>query len=72
MGKNLQRRRPKKSIFVKKKKKLGEGAGEPNGWGYQTPYSYCCRPDKVVYLRIECILLKFHWGMKALTEVHFQ
>jgi hypothetical protein len=24
------------------------------------------------YLRIECILLKFHWGMKALTEVHFQ
>jgi hypothetical protein len=26
----------------------------------------------VVYLRIECILLKFHWGMKALTEVHFQ
>ena len=26
----------------------------------------------IVYLRIECILLKFHWGMKALTEVHFQ
>jgi hypothetical protein len=25
-----------------------------------------------VHLRIECILLKFHWGMKALTEVHFQ
>jgi hypothetical protein len=25
-----------------------------------------------LYLRIECILLKFHWGMKALTEVHFQ
>ena len=24
------------------------------------------------YLRIECILLKFHWGMKALTEVHLQ
>ena len=24
------------------------------------------------WLRIECILLKFHWGMKALTEVHFQ
>jgi hypothetical protein len=24
------------------------------------------------YSRIECILLKFHWGMKALTEVHFQ
>ena len=24
------------------------------------------------HLRIECILLKFHWGMKALTEVHFQ
>ena len=21
---------------------------------------------------IECILLKFHWGMKALTELHFQ
>jgi hypothetical protein len=25
-----------------------------------------------LYLRIECILLKFHRGMKALTEVHFQ
>ena len=25
-----------------------------------------------LYLRVECILLKFHWGMKALTEVHFQ
>ena len=25
-----------------------------------------------LYLRIECILLKFHWGMKVLTEVHFQ
>jgi hypothetical protein len=24
------------------------------------------------HLRIECNLLKFHWGMKALTEVHFQ
>ena len=24
------------------------------------------------HLRIECILLKFHWDMKALTEVHFQ
>jgi hypothetical protein len=24
------------------------------------------------HLRIKCILLKFHWGMKALTEVHFQ
>jgi hypothetical protein len=24
------------------------------------------------YLRIECIHLKFHWDMKALTEVHFQ
>jgi hypothetical protein len=23
-----------------------------------------------IYLRIECILLKFHWGIKALTEVH--
>jgi len=23
-------------------------------------------------LRIECILLKFHWGMKALIEAHFQ
>jgi hypothetical protein len=27
---------------------------------------------QLIYLRIECILLKFHWGMKALTEVHFQ
>jgi hypothetical protein len=25
-----------------------------------------------IWLGIECILLKFHWGMKALTEVHFQ
>ena len=25
-----------------------------------------------IYLRTDCILLKFHWGMKALTEVHFQ
>jgi hypothetical protein len=24
------------------------------------------------YLRVECILLKFHWGMQALTKVHFQ
>jgi len=24
------------------------------------------------YLTIECILLKFHLGMKALTEVHFE
>jgi hypothetical protein len=23
-------------------------------------------------IRIECILLKFHWGMKALIELHFQ
>jgi hypothetical protein len=30
-----------------------------------------CKKD-MVHLRIECILLKFHWGMKALTEVHFQ
>ena len=26
----------------------------------------------IMHLRIECILLKFHWGMTALTEVHFQ
>jgi hypothetical protein len=26
----------------------------------------------IVFFRIEYILLKFHWGMKALTEVHFQ
>ena len=25
-----------------------------------------------LYLRIEWILLKLHWGMKALTEIHFQ
>jgi hypothetical protein len=31
-----------------------------------------CLHDDVRCLRIECILLKFHWGMKALTEVHFQ
>ena len=23
-------------------------------------------------MRIECIILKFHWGMKALIELHFQ
>ena len=28
--------------------------------------------NKSLYLRIECILLKFHWGMKALIELHFQ
>ena len=26
----------------------------------------------LIFLRIECILLKLHLGMKALTEVHFQ
>jgi hypothetical protein len=26
----------------------------------------------VQQLRIECILLKLHWGMKALTEVHLR
>jgi hypothetical protein len=32
-----------------------------------------CRSGRgVQHLRIECILLKFYWGMKALTEVHFQ
>ena len=31
-----------------------------------------CIPCNSFYLRIECILLKFHWGMKAFTEVHFQ
>jgi hypothetical protein len=39
------------------------------------------KPDKTtdlsqvtdtLYLRIECILLKFHWGTKALIELHFQ
>ena len=39
------------------------------------------KPDKTtdlsqvtdkLYLRTECILLRFHWGVKALTEVHFQ
>ena len=25
-----------------------------------------------IIIRIECILLKFHWGMKALIELHFQ
>ena len=34
----------------------------------------CLSYTRVVlyHLRIECILLKFHWGMQALTEVHFQ
>ena len=27
--------------------------------------------DKL-YLRVECILLRFRWGVGALTEVHFQ
>jgi hypothetical protein len=26
----------------------------------------------IVFLGIECILLKFHWGMHALIELHFQ
>ena len=25
-----------------------------------------------IIIRIECILLKFHWGMEALIELHFQ
>ena len=25
-----------------------------------------------IIIRFECILLKFHWGMKALIEAHFQ
>ena len=28
--------------------------------------------DLNLIIRIECILLKFHWGMKALIELHFQ
>jgi hypothetical protein len=28
--------------------------------------------DLNMIIRIECILLKFHWGMKALIELHFQ
>jgi hypothetical protein len=28
--------------------------------------------DLDIIIRIECILLKFHWGMKALIELHFQ
>jgi hypothetical protein len=28
--------------------------------------------DLNIITRIECILLKFHWGMKALIELHFQ
>jgi hypothetical protein len=28
--------------------------------------------DLNIIIRIECILLKFHWGMKALIELHFQ
>ena len=31
-----------------------------------------CKVGFEFYLRIECILLKFHWGMKALTEVHYR
>ena len=27
--------------------------------------------DLNIIIRIECILLKFHWGMKALIELHF-
>ena len=26
--------------------------------------------DLNIIIRIECILLKFHWGMKALIELH--
>ena len=28
--------------------------------------------DLNMIIIIECILLKFHWGMKALMELHFQ
>ena len=28
--------------------------------------------DLNIIIRIECILLKFHWGMKAFIELHFQ
>ena len=28
--------------------------------------------DLNIIIRIEWILLKFHWGMKALIELHFQ
>jgi hypothetical protein len=28
--------------------------------------------DLNIIIRIECILLKFHWGIKALIELHFQ
>ena len=28
--------------------------------------------DLNIIIRIECIILKFHWGMKALIELHFQ
>jgi hypothetical protein len=28
--------------------------------------------DLNIIIRIECILLKFYWGMKALIELHFQ
>jgi hypothetical protein len=28
--------------------------------------------DLNIIIRIECILLKLHWGMKALIELHFQ
>jgi hypothetical protein len=30
------------------------------------------RTSSFIIIRIECILLKFHWGMKALIELHFQ
>jgi hypothetical protein len=35
-------------------------------------WNHLMRLRDMKHLRIECILLKFHWGMKALTEVHFQ
>jgi hypothetical protein len=31
---------------------------------------FCC--DLNIIIRIEWILLKLHWGMKALIELHFQ
>jgi hypothetical protein len=31
--------------------------------------SWC---DWNIIIRIECIVLKFHWGMKELIELHFQ
>ena len=50
-----------------------EAQAEIDGYRKQREDQYQKYEKSVSFhLRIECILLKFHCGMKALTKVHFQ